>query len=254
MSNSRVLIRLSERFVSSIGVSPLARNLHSKPRFANIAIPLHRTTTISTRYSSTESQGNNKEAGSETSSAEGASSESDAASAKPADIPTHTEQLIKLQKEIKDLKDQIVRSYAEEENVRRIAKKDVESARQYANQSFAKAMLEVSDNLERALSTIPTQVKEDLKSGKGELPTALAKELVVGIEMTEKGLQKTFGSFGVVKYGTVGDNFDPALHDALFQGPNPAMPNNTISTVLKTGYKLKDRIIRAAQVGTVVNP
>jgi len=165
-----------------------------------------------------------------------------------------SDQLTKLQKEVKDLKDQLLRSYAEEENVRRIAKKDVESARQYANTSFAKAMLEISDNLERALEAIPKQLKEDLKAGKTDaMPAHLAKELVVGIEMTEKGLQKTFSSFGVIKYGAVGDVFDPALHDALYQGPNPSAANNSISAVLKTGYKLKDRVIRAAQVGTVVN-
>ena len=162
--------------------------------------------------------------------------------------------MAKLQKEVKDLKDQLLRSYAEEENVRRIAKKDVDSARQYAITSFAKAMLEISDNLERALEAIPKAVKDDLRAGKGEpLSPQLAKELVVGIEMTEKGLQKSFASFGVVKYGAVGDTFDPALHDALFQGPSPNAPNNSISAVLKTGYKLKDRVIRAAQVGTVVN-
>ena len=200
------------------------------------------------RWSSTE-------AGAAGGEAAKAAAEGEPAGAGAPGADAQAEQVAKLQKEIKELKDQVLRSYAEEENVRRIAKKDVESARQYANQSFAKAMLEISDNLERALEAVPKQLKDDLKAGKSEpLPANLAKELVVGIEMTEKGLQKTFSSFGVMKFGAVGDAFDPSLHDALFQGPNPALSNNSISAVLKTGYKLKDRVIRAAQVGTVVNP
>lgn len=200
------------------------------------------------RHSSTESAGSKDGGDSEAGAASGAA-------ASPAADDAAKAEIAKLQKEIKEMKDQVLRSYAEEENVRRIAKKDVESARQYANQSFAKAMLEIGDNLERALEAVPKQVKEDLKAGKGEaLSAQLAKELVVGIEMTEKGLQKTFNSFGVVRFGALGDAFDPALHDALFQAPSPDKTNNTISAVLKTGYKLKDRVIRPAQVGVVANP
>jgi len=201
------------------------------------------------RHNSTESTGN-KDTGSDP-----AAAAQGAAATPPAADDAVKAEIAKLQKEIKEMKDQVLRSYAEEENVRRIAKKDVESARQYANQSFAKAMLEIGDNLERALEAVPKQVKEDLKAGKGEALSAhLAKELVVGIEMTEKGLQKTFNSFGVVRFGALGDAFDPAMHDALFQAPSPDKTNNTISAVLKTGYKLKDRVIRPAQVGVVANP
>ena len=78
------------------------------------------------------------------------------------------------------------------------------------------------------------------------------KNLVVGIDMTEKGLQKAFLAHGVVKYAAVGDVFDPLLHDALFQVPDPTKKAGTIAQVLKTGYKLKDRVIRAAQVGTAI--
>ena len=137
----------------------------------------------------------------------------------------------------------VIRSYAEEENVRRIAKRDVENARLYANTSFAKAMLDVADNLERALAAVPPEKK------KGEDP--ILNSLVEGIEMTEKNLQKIFGQFGIVKYGADGDKFDPSLHDALFQQPAvDGKESGVVSTVLKTGYKLKDRVIRAAQVGT----
>ncbi len=69
------------------------------------------------------------------------------------------EVIASLQKEIKDLKEQVLRSYAEEENVRRIARRDVENAKAYANTSFAKSMLEVADDLERALAIVSSDKK-----------------------------------------------------------------------------------------------
>lgn len=153
----------------------------------------------------------------------------------------------KLQKEVKDLKDQVLRCYAEEENVRRIAKRDVDSAKSYANTSFAKSMLEVADNLERALHAVPQERKKSAED-------KVLKSLVEGIEMTEKDLQKTFLKFGVHKFGKVGDSFDPTLHEALFRIPDATKEAGKIGQVLKTGYKLHDRVIRAAEVGTIFSP
>jgi molecular chaperone GrpE len=69
--------------------------------------------------------------------------------------------------------------------------------------------------------------------------------------MTDKNLQKTFKQFGIVKYGAIDDIFDPTLHDALFQVPvtDESKPYGTIGQVLKYGYKLKDRVLRPAEVG-----
>lgn len=167
-----------------------------------------------------------------------------AAAAEAAQV-TDDDLIVKLQKEVKDLKDQVIRSYAEEENVRRIAKRDVDNAKAYANEKFAKSMLDVADNLERALSALPAD-KQSIAAHDPVLHT-----LVEGIVLTEKDLQKVFLQFNVVKYGAVGDVFNPQLHDALFQIPDASKPANTIAQVLKCGYKLKDRVIRAAQVGTV---
>lgn len=158
---------------------------------------------------------------------------------------TTVDPTIALNAEIKDLKERVLRSLAEEENVRRIAKRDVDNAHAYANTSFAKAMLEVADDLERALATVPADHRE---AGNTALNT-----LVQGIEMTEKNLQKIFSKYGVVKYGKVDEAFDPNLHDALYQIPDAEKPN-TIGNVVKAGYKLKDRVIRAAQVGARVAP
>ena len=161
------------------------------------------------------------------------------------------ELIAKLQKEVKDLKDQVIRSYAEEENVRRIAKRDVENAKSYANEKMAKAMLDVADNLDRALAAIPIEERTSTESSS---ENSTLSTFIEGITMTEKNLQKIFVQFNIIKYGQIGDTFNPSLHDALFQIPDPSKEPGTIGQVLKSGYKLKDRVIRAAQVGTNVKP
>ena len=110
----------------------------------------------------------------------------------------HDEKITQLEKEIKELKDRVVRSLAEEENVRRIAKRDVDNARAYAVSGFAKSMLEVADILEMALLSVP---KEGEAVALSDAATAL-KTLTSGVAMTEKHLQKAFNQHGVVKYGT----------------------------------------------------
>lgn len=183
------------------------------------------------------------------STAENAEAPKEGEAAKPANGeqgPTHEAQLAKLQEEVKDLKDQVLRAYAESENTRRIAHRDVENARAYANSSFAKAVLEVSDDLERALSVVPVDKRNQADK--------TMKTLIDGIEMTEKNLQKILGKFGIVKFGEVNDKFDPNIHDALFQIPDANSEADTVGQIVKMGYKIKDRVLRPAQVGTRVKP
>ena len=113
------------------------------------------------------------------------------------------------------------RALAEEENVRRIAKRDIENAKAYANSSFAKALLEVADNLELALIAAKKEIDSkkdpmDIRTNSSDAG-ALLKNLLEGVEATNRGLLKAFAQFGIVKYGIVGEKFDPSLHDALFQ-------------------------------------
>ena len=156
--------------------------------------------------------------------------------------------IAKLEEELKSMKDQLLRGMAEEENVRRIAKKDVENARLYGIQSFAKSMLDVADNLERAIDAVPSDKKQELESDNNNDP--MLKALLEGIIAVEKGLQKTFNSHGVERFGDIGDHFDPEAYEALFQVPDDSKPENTVSQILKKGYKLKGRTLRAAQCGT----
>ena len=103
-------------------------------------------------------------------------------------------------------------------------------------------MLEVADNLGRALDAVPTDQLEQNEE---------LKTFHEGVLMTEDGLQKTFNSHGITKFGEVGEPFDPDLHSALFQVENPDMEPNTIGQVMLHGYTFKDRVLRPANVGTV---
>mmetsp|Transcript_17242 Transcript_17242/g.22433 ORF Transcript_17242/g.22433 Transcript_17242/m.22433 type:complete len:250 (+) Transcript_17242:170-919(+) len=155
--------------------------------------------------------------------------------------PSKEEQL---EAQVKELRDQLMRSLAEAENTRKIAARDVDSARQFAIKSFAKALLDVSDNLSRALDAVPEEALADKKN------TVLAT-LYEGIDMTDKGLSKAFESNGLVKFGEAGDVFDPNLHAALYEYPDKEKKAGTIGQVMKPGFFLHKRVLRPAEVGVV---
>jgi len=150
-----------------------------------------------------------------------------------------------LENELKDMKNQLLRSLAEQENTRRIAQRDVESARNFAIKSFAKSLLDVSDNLSRALDAVPEELRED-KNGNPVLAT-----LYEGIKMTESGLTKSFESNGLVKFGEVGEMFDPNKHEALYEYPDPNKQVGSVGQIMKVGFMLNKRVLRPAEVGVV---
>ena len=159
-----------------------------------------------------------------------------------------------LEAQIKDLKDTLLRSLAEQENIRRIAARDVDNAKSYAISSFAKSLLDTSDDLTRALMAVPIELRTD----RADHP--VLANLYEGISMTEINLNKAFNKFGLVKYGNVGDKFDPNLHMALFEYPiddssgtttTGSTPPGHIGQVMKVGFMLNDRVIRSAEVGVV---
>ena len=156
--------------------------------------------------------------------------------------PSKEEQL---ETELKAARDQLLRSLAEQENTRRIAQRDVQDARNFAVKSFAKSLLEVSDNLSRALQVVPEELRRDTQNH----PTLAT--LYEGIEMTEVGLLKAFESNGLKKFGVVGELFDPNKHEALYEYPDPEKTPGTVGQVIKVGYLLNDRVLRPAEVGVV---
>mmetsp|Transcript_8155 Transcript_8155/g.12370 ORF Transcript_8155/g.12370 Transcript_8155/m.12370 type:complete len:256 (-) Transcript_8155:54-821(-) len=153
-----------------------------------------------------------------------------------------------LEQQVKDLKDNLLRSLAEQENTRRIAKRDVEQARSFAIGSFAKSLLETSDNLSRALDAVPEELRHD-----HDHHPVLAT-LYEGITMTDDGLSKAFKKNGLEKFGMPGEKFDPNIHEALFEYPDPNVEAGNIGQVMKKGFMLNSRVLRPAEVGVVKAP
>ena len=145
-----------------------------------------------------------------------------------------------MQAENDELKDQVLRLAAEMENLRRRTARDVADARAYSVANFARDMLQVSDNLNRALQAIPEGARE-----KDSGLNALAE----GVEMTERAMMAALERNGVKKIEPEGQKFDPNFHQAMFEIPNTEVPNNTVQQVVQAGYVIGDRVLRPAMVG-----
>ena len=139
--------------------------------------------------------------------------------------------------EIARLKEQMLRIAAEAENTKRRAERDANDARAYAIQKFARDLLGVADNLQRALQFAP---RDDADPA--------VKNLVVGLDMTEKELAGAFERNGLKRIEPArGEKFDPNFHQAMMAVEADADPN-TVVAVMQKGYRLHDRVIRPALV------
>ena len=144
---------------------------------------------------------------------------------------------------IRELNDKTLRVLAEMENVRTIARRDVDNARKYGIFSFAKGLLHVADNLSLALRSVP----EEKVSDKSTDPHLVG--LYGGVKATEQELLKVFSQHGMVRYGEVGEQFDPLRHQALFEVPSATETPGIVVEITKQGYSIGDRILRPAEVG-----
>ncbi|WP_102960419.1 nucleotide exchange factor GrpE [Mangrovicella endophytica] len=149
--------------------------------------------------------------------------------------------LAALQAENADVKDRMLRLAADMENLRRRTEREVKDARQYAVTSFAREMLSVADNLRRAIEALPAEARTGGDAG--------LVSLIDGVEMTERGLLASLEKHGVRKLEPEGQRFDPNFHQAMFEIPNPELPNNTVVQVVQAGYAIGDRVLRPAMVG-----
>jgi molecular chaperone GrpE len=145
-----------------------------------------------------------------------------------------------LEAEIAKLKEQVLRAMAETENTRRRLEQQAEERGKYAIASFAKDILQVADNLRRALDSIPAQ------SLAGD---ELAKSLAEGVELTERSLIASLERFGVKRVAAMGQKFDPHLHQAMMEVPDATLPPGTVVSEMQAGYTLHDRLLRPAMVG-----
>jgi molecular chaperone GrpE len=148
--------------------------------------------------------------------------------------------LAQLQNENAELKDRMLRALADAENTRRRTERERDEGRQYAVTGFARDMLNVADNFQRALDSLPADAR-------AELP-AQAKAVLEGVEATERQLLATLERHGVRKIETAGAKFDPHLHQAIAEVPSEGRPPGTIVTVVQTGYVIADRLLRPAMV------
>ncbi len=146
-----------------------------------------------------------------------------------------------LQAEIASLKDRILRTMAEMENLRRRTEREVTDAKSYGVSSFAREMVTVADNLQRAQASLPSDAK-------GEAATAL-KSFIEGVELTERDLVSRLARFGVKPIETIGQRFDPNRHEALFEMPDESVPSGTVVQQVETGYVIGERVLRPAKVG-----
>lgn len=159
-------------------------------------------------------------------SSDGAGSDSDA-------------RIAELETELATLKDQALRAMADAENVKKRAEREVAAARIFGIERFAADVLSVHDNLSRALATLDGKAKEDLGDN--------AKNLLDGIELTEKDLMAVLARHGVKAVPGVGSKFDPNLHQAVAQIPSSEEKGH-VATVMQTGFTLGERTLRAAMV------
>lgn len=140
-----------------------------------------------------------------------------------------------------ELKDRMLRLAADMENLRRRTQREVADAKSFAVANFARDMLAVSDNLRRALEAVTEEQKE---AGGDAL-----KNLLEGVDITERSMMSTMERHGVKKLEPEGQKFDPNFHQAMFEVPNPQVPNNTVVQVVQAGYRIGERMLRPAMVG-----
>lgn len=145
-----------------------------------------------------------------------------------------------LQAEVSNLKEQLLRALAEHENYRKRAEREREEMAKFAITGFSRELLTVSDNLRRALESIP----ED-----HENPEKLLESLLQGVEITEKELLSIFKKHGIEKIDPLGQPFDHHFHQAMFEHEDEDQAPGTILHVLQTGYTLNGRLLRPALVG-----
>ncbi len=144
-----------------------------------------------------------------------------------------------LEADLSDLRDRSLRALADAENTRRRSERELAEARKYASSSFAKDLLNVSDNLGRALESVPEELRERDEN---------FKSLIVGVEMVEKDLLTAFERQGIKKIEPLGEKFDHTYHQAMFEVPDSGEPAGTIVQLLQPGYVMHDRLLRPAMV------
>ncbi|MGN6412158.1 MAG: nucleotide exchange factor GrpE [Nitrobacter sp.] len=162
---------------------------------------------------------------------------------KPYVMPDDPEEgsLDALTKQAAEAKDRMLRTLAEMENLRKRTAREVSDARAYAISGFARDVLDIADNLQRALDAVPAEARAAAEPG--------LKALIEGVELTERSLHNALEKHGVRKFDPAGEKFDPNVHQAMYEVPDPSVPVGTIAQVIQAGYMIGERVLRPALVG-----
>jgi molecular chaperone GrpE len=161
-----------------------------------------------------------------------AAANAEAAEAKPAAAAEPSEAA--------ELKEKLLRTLAEMENLRRRTEREISDTRQYAVASFARDMLTVGDNLRRAIDSVPEEAR---KEGDPAL-----KALIEGVEVTARGLEQTLAKFGVKPIDARGQKFDPSFHQAMYEVEDENTAAGMVADVVQDGYAIGERVLRPAMV------
>ena len=145
-----------------------------------------------------------------------------------------------LAKEAADARDKMLRTLAEMENLRKRTSREVADARTYGITGFARDVLDIADNLQRALDALPAEARDAADPG--------LKALIEGVELTERSLLNTLEKNGVKKFDPSGGKFDPNFQQAMFEVPDPSVPAGTVVQVVQSGFMIGDRVLRPALV------
>lgn len=168
---------------------------------------------------------------------EAARAAADAEAEEAADAPElDDDPLAQAEARVAELTDQLLRTQAEIENVRRRGQRDVENAHKYGSEKLVESLLPVLDSLEKAVEAADAAENDD------------AKAIGEGVVLSLKLAVDTLGKAGVEAVNPVGEPFDPNLHEAMAMVPSPDAEPNSVIDVLQTGYSLNGRLVRAARV------
>lgn len=142
-----------------------------------------------------------------------------------------------------------MRTLADMENLRERTARQTSEAKQFAVQSMLKSLVDVADNLERAAGSVSADDVDSSSEIDRDRALSLLRSLRDGVVLTDSILMKILEKEGVSRYDPMGQPFDPNLHMALFQVPDATKEPGTVAVVVKKGYMLHERAVRAAEVG-----
>ena len=146
-----------------------------------------------------------------------------------------------LAKEAADLRDKMLRTLAEMENLRQRTRREVADSKIYGITGFARDVLDIADSLQRTIDAVPAETRESADP--------LLKALIEGVELTERSLLSALEKNGVKKFDPQGEKFNPTFQQAMYEVTDPSVPAGTVVQVVQAGYTIGERVLRPALVG-----